>query len=281
MITVVVPTIRPKLYKEFRKAWDPLFKKHDCTIVTVWDGDIPMVEGKTAKDVMGKYADTIYNYCATVRNLGFAYVAKYLNSDIIITLDDDETPIGDPIESHCNALQRLVPVSWISTATEYTRGFPYEVRNEAEVVLSHGVWEGVADWDAPTQLVLGNRPVEFYQGAIPKGIYYPMCAMNLAFKMKVLPWIYQAPVALGVVRANDILAGIVSKREIDKRGWAVVTGYSKVRHDRASNVYKNLREEAIEIGLYETFWKGDESHPYFKVYREKLQRWQKFLKETL
>ena len=229
---------------------------------------------------MDEYADVIINFNGGIRNLGFAYIARYLQDvEIIISLDDDLEPVGDTIQDHLDILEKKVPVSWISTASEYMRGFPYGVRDEAEVVLSHGVWQGVADWDAPTQLVKGNKPVTFYKGPIPKGIYYPMCVMNVAFKMKVMPYIYQAPKALGVARAGDILSGIVSKREIDRRGWAAVSGYATVNHTRASNVYKNLQQEALEIELYETFWKRDESHPYFEIYREKLKRWQEFLKK--
>lgn len=283
MTAVVVPTIveRAEIFAKFMDAWQPLFDKHDVQFIKVLDGKVPRVDNLTAKDIMGKYADCLTNHNGGIRNLGFAYVAKYLPEvDIIITLDDDEVPIGDPIQDHLDALNRHVPVSWISTATdEYMRGFPYGIRDEAEVVLSHGVWEGVADWDAATQLVRGShRPVEFYRGPIPKGIYYPMCAMNIAFKRCLLPWIFQAPWALGVNRYDDIAAGIVSKRAIDKNGWAVVTGYARVHHERASNTFTNLINEAPGLPINEVFWKGDESHPWHKIYKEKLDLWQQFLK---
>lgn len=284
-IAVIVPTIesRSEIFDTFMEAWRPLFALHGVQFIKVLDGETPTVQGvgnpMTAEEVMGEYADCLTNFNGGIRNLGFAYVAKYLKDiDYIITLDDDEIPLGDPIKDHVDALNRRVPISWMSTASEYMRGFPYGIRDEAEVVLSHGVWEGVADWDAPTQLVMGShRPVEFYKGPIPKGIYYPMCAMNIAFKPKLLPWIFQAPWALGINRYDDIAAGIVSKREIDKNGWAVVTGYSRVRHERASNTFANLRHEAPGIEINETFWEGDESHEWFKIYREKLDIWQTFL----
>lgn len=287
MICVVIPTIpeRSEIFATFMKAWQPLFDKHQVALLTVLDGDKPKLLHNglaiSAEEIMGKYASCLTNHNGGIRNLGFAYIAKYVkaNEIMIITLDDDEVPIGDPIQDHWDALQRCVPVSWMSTIVDdYPRGFPYGIREEAEVVLSHGVWEGVADWDAPTQLVKGShRPAEFYRGPIPKGIYYPMCAMNIAFKPKLLPWIFQAPWALGVNRYDDIAAGIVSKREIDKNGWAVVTGYARTRHERASNVFANLVNEAPGIPLNETFWQGDESHPWFKVYRKKLDIWQKFI----
>lgn len=263
------------------KAWQPLFDKHGIVFVEVLDGETPTVNGLSMEDVMGEYKDCLFNFNAGIRNLGFAFVAKHLDDvEYIITLDDDETPIGDPIQDHIDALSRRVPISWISTAVDdYTRGFPYAIREEAEVVLSHGVWEGVADWDAPSTLVLGaRRPIEFYKGPIPKGIYYPMCSMNLAFKRKMLPYIYHAPWTLGVNRFDDIFAGITSKRVMDEKGWAAVTGYARVEHDRASNTFKNLVDEGPGIGLNESFYLGNEEHPYFKIYKEKLERWQEFIK---
>jgi len=279
-IAVVIPTIKPGHIEKFMKAWQPLFSKHNINPLVVKDGKNPTINEFSAKQVMGKYADCLTNFSGSIRNLGFAYVVKYLPEvEAIITLDDDVEPIGDTIQDHANALKMRVPVSWISTASEYTRGFPYGIRNEAEVVLSHGVWEGIVDWDAQTQLAKGNHPVTFYKGPVPKGIYYPMCGMNLAFKIKLLPYIFHAPPALGVDRHDDIYAGIVSKREIDKRGWAAVTGYAVVNHNRTSNALENLKKEALGIELNETFWKGDESHPYFKIFRERLERWQEFIKK--
>lgn len=293
-VACVVPTIRDM--KPFMKAWQPLFDKHQIEFITVYDGKNPRVEHIEATDnynkqgeigvwdtrqIMGKYVDCLSNFNGGIRNLGFAYVAKYMPEiEYVITLDDDVRPIGDPIQDHIDALNMKVPISWMSTASEYMRGFPYEVREEAQVMLSHGVWEGVADWDAATQLVQGNHPVEFPKMPIPKGILFPCCAMNLAFRREMLPFIYQAPQALDmrIGRMDDILAGITAKREIDKQGWAAVTGYARVHHERASDVYKNLELEANGYKMYEQFWQGDESHPYFAVYKEKLALWQTYLK---
>ncbi len=93
----------------------------------------------------------------------------------------------------------------------------------------------------------------------------------------MLPYIFHAPWALGINRFDDIFAGIVSKREIDKKGWAAVTGYARVHHERASNTFTNLKHEAPGIELLEAYWRGDETHPYFKIYKEKLGTWQKYL----
>lgn len=284
-ICVVIPTIRLKNYLDFRKSWSDLFKKHDVDLITVFDGEKPYLEYQDKKysihDVMGEYEDCIFNLNSGIRNAGFALAYKLFKPDIYYTLDDDETPIGDPIQDHILALSMRVPVSWMKVGSEFTRGFPYGIRDETPVVLSHGVWEGYADWDAPTQLVLGNRKMDFYKGVIPKGIYFPMCIMNLAFKPEVLPYIYQPPMGekAGIWRFDDIWSGVVTKRAIDENRWAAVTGYARVYHQRASNVWTNIRHEGTGLELNETFWLGDETDPYFKLYEEKLSRWREFLEK--
>ncbi len=288
MIAITVPTVagREETFAGFMEAWAPLFEKHNVELVIVYDGEQPFVRHNgvdwSAKTIMGKYSEALSNFNGGIRNLGLAYIAKYLPAEIVMTLDDDTRPVGDTLQDHLNALDKRVPTSWLSTAVdEYMRGFPYGIRDEAEVVLSHGVWDNVADWDAPTQLVLGSkRHVDFYRGPIPKGIYYPMCAMNIAFKRKMLPHMFQAPqvMELNIGRADDIMCGVLSKREIDREGWAVVSGYSRVFHARASNVFKNLRLEAATIELFEDVWLGNEDHPYYKIYRKKLNLWHEFMK---
>lgn len=291
-IAIVVPTIRPQSLSVFLEKWRPLFYKHQPYILLVLDGDKPKVELEwrdkfySVHEIMGKYSGIIYNQNDGVRNLGFALIAKeYPEVEYIITLDDDCYPIEgtDPIQDHIDALNMKVPVSWMSTASEYMRGFPYAVRDEAEVVLSHGVWDGVKDWDAATQLTHGNRDVTFYKGVIPKGVLFPMCIMNVAFKRCMLPYMYQAPMGhtVGLDRFADIWCGINAKRTLDEKGWAAVSGYSTIWHDRASNVFTNLVKEAKGIGLNETYWSGDESDPYFKLYNEKRTRWEEFINKHL
>lgn len=287
-IAVVVPTIREECFEEFEVAWDKLFTKHDVTLIKVADGDSPKLECWKSRgsevtelwleDVL-ELKDLVFNKNDGVRNFGFWFTAGYLpEAEYIITLDDDTKPIGDTIQDHIDALNKRVPISWLSTASEFMRGFPYSVREEAEVVLSHGVWDGVKDWDAPTQLVLGNKSCEFYRGSIPKGIYYPMCGMNIAFKRKMLPYMYFAPMGhkVNMDRFADIWCGIESKRIVDANEWAVVTGYAKVRHDRASNVWKNLQKEARGIEANEKVWYSDfsENEEYFKLYTEKRKQWE-------
>jgi len=280
-IICVIPTYREEQIKVFKRNWEEQFKKHKVDLVVTHDGDLWMEtpEGNIkGKDFMGKYLDLAPTRISAHRNMGHAYAYKK-DYDLVVSLDDDLQPVGDTIGNHIKALQMRVPISWIPIGNRYTRGFPYGVRSEAEVVFSHGIWSGCADLDAPTQLVCGTPKMTFYKMAIPKGVLFPCSGMNVAFKKKAIPYLMWGHREEGIARFDDIVMGIFAKREFDKRNWAVVTGYSKVYHERMSNVFKNLQNESLGIEVFEKFWQGDESHPYFKKYRENIKRWQEFLEK--
>lgn len=310
MIAVVVPTIRPQSFAIFMSKWSKLFSKYRVAVFPVFDGEevryTSFREGKLEEriGVPEEYKDVIFNLNDGVRNLGFLEAIKYSFVDVILTLDDDVYPIEgtDPIKDHLDALYeswdidtqnktpRKVPISWFTTASEYMRGFPYGVRNEAEVWVSHGVWEGVHDYDGPTQLVNGNKKAVFYKGPIPKGALFPCCGMNLAFRVEATPYMYFAPMGkkLGVQRFADIWMGVRMKRQLDIIDKAVVSGYSTVWHSRASNVFNNLEQEAKGIKWNETWWdrfatsEEDTQHiGYFAMYAEKRQQWHKIVEKIL
>lgn len=279
MIFVVVPTIRPEQLSIFKEAWREQFEKYNVKLITVHDGDMPyaMFEDRkyTIEEIMGDFDFLIYNKNDGVRNLGFALAYK-LGAEIIISLDDDTRPYGDTIGDHLKILNTRQPISWMNTAQDvYMRGFPYGIRNEAEVVFSHGVWNGVADFDASTQLVLGSPKLTYNKLSVPKGILLPVCVMNVAFKAKILPYYYQAPMFGDINRFADIWSGIEVKKAIDKLGYAMVTGYATVYHERASNPFVNLVKEARGIGMNEEYGKDD----YFKLYQNNIKLWKKYLKE--
>lgn len=282
MIACICPTTRDRnsIYQEFFRTWKDLFEHYAVELITIYDGDDQYLETSDghridAEELLGEDSDLISKKDTACKNLGLYYVLSRTNYDRILILDDDTRPLGDTISAHMNQLDRKVPISWVSTMSEYPRGFPYGLRDEAEVVISHGVWEGVPDWDAPTQLVMGNRSVTFPQIVIPKHAYFPMCGMNLMVKRKAIPYLYFAPPWKEMGRCDDIFAGVVMKNELDKENLAAVSGFATVKHERASNVFKNLQKEALFIELNETFWQGNTTHPYFSSYLEKYTRWKK------
>jgi reversibly glycosylated polypeptide / UDP-arabinopyranose mutase len=302
-IWIVTPTVREDSFARFTSEWNELFNHHNVILVKVQDGETPELhihdysDNSTEKYVFEKDTDNeldnlFYNYTDGIRNLGFYYVAQNGSlDDVIITMDDDVYPYdNDPIQSHLEVLGRYVPTSWMSSTVfgeEYMRGMPYEVRNESEVLVSHGVWENVPDLDAPTQLVKGIKPegYEFARTVVPKGIYFPFCIMNVAFKMQAMPYMYQAPSGRtcphGIDRFADIWCGINLVRYAQEHNFAIVTGYATIWHDRASNVFENLKKENKGICLNEHYWKGVESDPYYELYNNQRKLWEKTINQLL
>jgi hypothetical protein len=120
-----------------------------------------------------------------------------------------------------------------------------------------------------------------------------MCGMNVAFKSKAAPFMYLAPTGhrtANIHRFDDIWCGIVGKRHLDAKGWAVVTGRAAVIHSRASNVFKNIQLEAKGLEYNEVFYEGFEpaieyarqqgDHgmvDYLEKYQEFEARWRGFV----
>lgn len=313
-IVVVTPTIRPESMVSFREAWAAIFAKHAVTLITVWDGEVPRIEYSdstcrgpaiTTGFDLGlnlDHADLFCRHTDACRNLGFV-AAAHMAPDFILTLDDDchpPRPDGwngipecyDPIQAHLDILAKRVPISWMNTAMGdlYLRGVPYGVRDEAPVMLSHGVWVGTPDFDGETQLRLeaeGRLPhsLHYHQGPVPKGVPFPLCGMNVMVRREALPYFYFAPMGpdTGITtvelvnntgrlieegelvtddmvvekkvpalhRFGDIWMGVHLKRQFDELGWACYTGGSTVLHMRASDARKNAEQEKLGRGWNE------------------------------
>ena len=272
-----MPSHKQELTELFYNNWKHLFEKHNVEFILVDDSrDVPLVELSSGEKITIK-TNLISNKCAGVRQLGFLYIAKFLpDIEYILTFDTDTAPIGDPIQDHIDQLNRRVPISWISTSTDmFMRGFPYGVREEAPVMLSHGVWETVPDYDAPTQLLTPKdfKPT-YYKGVIPKGIFAPICGMNIGFRREALPHIYFAPVGKfrGAERFDDIWMGLEVIKDFAKLGWAITTGYARVDHLRASNVFTSLTKEAVGIAKNEEYWQGKYDE-WYKGFIKKRKQW--------
>jgi len=291
-ISVIVPTTidRSEIFNTFLEGWKDQFTKYNVNIIKVIDGDdVKLIDNSQNRIVHLKdypeLEEIIFNKNDGVRNFGFYYAYVTYNSDYYITLDDDVLPEGDTIGNHISILNKKVPTTkWINTLQDiYPRGFPYNIREESPVMVSHGVWNTNLDLDAPTQLLYGvDFKSNFNKLAIPSGCYIPMCGMNLAWSKDVMKYMYFAPMGykVGIDRFADIWLGVVLKDKLDLDKFAMVTGYSEVKHTRASNVWANLKKEAQGLEYNEFFYKNNELNEYFKMYKEKRTRWEDLINET-
>ncbi len=310
MIAVVVPSNRPERLQEFEDAWRPLFRRHGVTLVRVVDGDDPQCRISFSTDITytcttvplsstpEEWQSVVYNKNDGVRNFGFLQACKFNpRPDVILTLDDDVKPIPgtDPIQEHLDKLKERPVITWTTHYTPAPRGAPYGIRDGVEVWVSVGGWTKNPDYDAPTQLVFGNREGLSKPMCVHRGVFFPLCGMNVAFKTEALPYLYFAPMGekVGVHRFGDIWMGLRLKAELDRLDKAIVLGYATIEHTRASNVFVNLEQEAKGIRWNETMWKlvrgngfaGEdvdvEQSAYWRLWDDRYKQWNKIVTELL
>jgi hypothetical protein len=291
---LVVPTIRSL---HFFKEWKDQFK--DCHIVIVEDNPTVKIETPavpslsfthyTWKDIAADFGSNEWIFSrknAGIRSYGF-WKAYNKGADIIITLDDDCYPTdNDYIARHISNLSIKTPEKWFPTFIHpdflYTRGFPYSVRNKHPAVISHGLWSNKIDLDGKTEALHPNLNIPAYplmQTIVPRGEYFPMCSMNLAFRREITPLMFFPLMgsgpderAWGYDRFDDIWAGIFAKKICDHLGLSVVNGSPFVEHRKSSDVQKNIQKEKRGIRINETLWENADCMVLTKITPEDCYR---------
>jgi hypothetical protein len=272
---VVVPTVREASVAGFLEAWcDEL---SEATVLVVEDRPEPSfslgadnvrhLAWCDIEEQLGEAAWIIPRGTGCVRSFG-CWLAHRMQPDMIVALDDDTRP--DPahagfLDAHWSRLQTASEPAWVSTLdAARPRGMPYFATDrEAQVVLNHGLWNGVPDFDAATQLVASRVDIAagWSDRTIPRGAYFPMCSMNIAWRTQFTAAMYFLLMGPDYPfdRFGDIWGGVLAKRVADHLGLAVNSGSPGVLHERASNVFANLRKESRGLEANETFWRAVDS----------------------
>jgi reversibly glycosylated polypeptide / UDP-arabinopyranose mutase len=273
-VCIVVPTVREECMQQFLSAWEPEFANQELIVVE----DNPertfrlttgaQVTHYCWRDIEAELGDRSWivpRRTDCVRSFGY-WQAWRRQPDFIVTLDDDcMPPAGGPrgfLRAHWQRLEQGGHHdAWVSTTSgTIPRGVPYQARARSQrCVVNHGLWTNVIDYDAVTQLSQVRTPTEvgFPDQTIPRGAYFPMCGMNLAWRPELTPALYFLLMGRdhGVDRFGDIWAGLLCKRICDHLGLAINSGSPTVHHARASNVWANLRKEAPGMERNETLWR--------------------------
>lgn len=240
LVRIVVPWVRVEQRDLFCKEWN--ISTSDPRIVFQRDVDR---EGSGA-----------------TKNKGIARAIEQ-GASVVIILDDDCFPydgqsIEQFIDAHVAALQPQ-PVEMFEAVTDPpSRGTPYfRAAIEMPVAASMGFWTEIGDHCAVRQLALDSAPMTFHRRAVYQR-YFPLCGMNLAFRPAGWePW-WQF---IEVPRFDDIWMGWLWQREAYWRGHCFNLAGPLVRHSRQSNVWANLREEAVHLEANETLWRKIAMHP--------------------
>ena len=264
--SIVVPTIREDCIIDFVDVWDEQFQDHQLIVVedneeksfSLSDSYISHYSRAEIEADLGEAAWIIPERSSAIKSYGI-YKAFESGSDIIVVLDDDCYPTGPGfLAEHMVRLSGVEMQAWVSTISGIKpRGMPYyETKRRVEPVLNHGLWLDELDLDAPTRLVIGIGPVDFLDFVVPRGAYFPMCGMNIAFKREIAPAMYFLLMGKDYPydRFDDIWCGIFMKRICDHLGYWVSTGRPMVKHRRASDVWVNLQKETPGLMLNETLW---------------------------
>ena len=270
---VVVPTNRPDRFADFISSWGHVFKRHNVYLIVVQD--LPEHNPEIADAIQGRgiahemhdwgtiTAKHIPHRTDMVRSWGI-YRAWATGREYTLTLDDDVSPSGDLFAAYEKVFRdgaphsRYFDVGALTSFGGHLRGFPFKDRKPAEVVVQYGGWDGILDYDAPTQLA-GVKEQEWFTRIVvpvPVGAAVTTCIMNAAWRTEYAPIMWQLPLFDGRFnRFGDIWSGLLQKRTLDVTGGVmVVNGNATVQHVRASDPVANLEREAPGIGPNEGLW---------------------------
>lgn len=319
-VALVIPTIRENCFKDFVERWErvKLFDHIDRFILMednpkktfgcAFEGKM-VVQHNSWEDISASLKDDewiIPRRSDTVRSFGYleAYRSK---CDLILTLDDDCYPPNveqDEVEYNGIGFLKMhaEPLiqgrsRWFNTLTSVKpRGIPfYNTGRTSNVIVNHGLWTNVLDYDAPFQLANPiKEDFQFDSRVVPAGLYFPMCGMNVMWKREATVLMYHLLMGrrkamlertdtdkdgllkLPFDRFGDIWCGIFMKKIADMSNRLVTTGMPYIRHERASNPFANLKKEANGIEVNEDLWEhvdsfrmhDDDMFSYANMYSE-------------
>jgi hypothetical protein len=82
----------------------------------------------------------------------------------------------------------------------------------------------------------------------------------------------------GAERFDDIWMGLELVKDFERLGWAILSGYARVNHLRASNVFTSLEKECTGIKMNELYWTGQYDKWYLS-FLKKRKLWYNLVNE--
>jgi hypothetical protein len=208
---------------------------------------------------LGKDAWIISHKTSSGKSFGFLKAFQD-GADIIISLDHDCYPDQkNSLRKHVKALSEKVTLGWLPSVNVPTRGYPYRIRNQSQVVLNHGVWSNIPDFDGPQMLQFPDvrfPAVKYDSTVIPLHNYFPLCGMNFAFTrdITVLNYFLLMGPDWPFDRFDDIWAGIFIKKITDHFKVAIKSGAPSIHHDKGTDPFVAVKKEANGLEVNEWLW---------------------------
>ena len=218
------------------------------------------------------------------RNFGYLRAIE-LDSDIVITIDDDNLPLKDKswLTLHLATLTFTLPQVYsenriinpcnllkLNHPGIYSRGYPlsqyyfdnYKPTSGRDIsLLNMGLWLNKPDVDSYMNLMYPDLKSEGFTetySVIPsENNYIPLNTQNTSFKKKLSIFhnLYMEPSLIH--RYDDIWIGLIVQRLMHKMGDSVSFGCPIVEHRRNTHNYaKDLRVEFNGIVLNDRMWRS-------------------------
>ncbi|MEM9735440.1 MAG: hypothetical protein AAF908_02405 [Pseudomonadota bacterium] len=230
-----------------------------------------------AQEAMGTKCSEVIGWNSIQRRNLALLQAISRGADVIVTVDDDNLPMGpdyiDRLEALFSApfhgLSGETRPGWFNAcslfdADLYHRGYPLDKRDgaeelvlspvwDAEIGVAAGLWLGDPDIDATTRLVNGPIYRSLSDVAAAGVVALPETwtvfnSQNTAYRRELAPLMMVAP---GLGRYDDIWGAYIAKRILRESPWSVHFGPPVVWQQRnEQNVLVNLEKEIM--GMRET-----------------------------
>lgn len=269
-IVAGIPSNRPELCKKAVEAWKATGQFDEIWVM--WDHTLNPPNGLSIPanrilDHSEREPRCIPTGSGCCRSRLVLEAWKNPDVEWLVHLDDDVLPDRGRWPTELRTPHNWL-ARWQTVSTELrfpTRGMPYAIRAQERLPkLVHGVWCGMPDLDAINQLAWMGDPIPRFDGkSIPMqhGRYFPMSSMAVAIHRDLFPASYFLWMGkdLPLNKYGDIWCGVILKRICDHFGWLVTSGAPVVYHERASNVWENLRQECKCIEENEHWWEDVEA----------------------
>ncbi len=234
----------------------------------------------TDQDKLGYSCSKIIGWNKIMRRNIALLEAIKLKPDIIISIDDDNLPLGDDYFKSFSSFfanpfsgvmvnndTRWFNIGCLLDPQIFHRGFPYEQRHSSHIFrlesvmnkrigIASGLWLGDPDIDAVDRIVRHPTVLHIsdllYTGVIVNNTHFaPINSQNTAFTYEIAPLMM---VLIGVGRFDDIWASYIAERIMMETDYYVHYGRPFVWQERNKhNQWKNLHDELFGMEWTQKF----------------------------
>ena len=276
-LTCVVAISNEKSFRKFHKAWSNELEGQKLIIIEnnagktfqIKDEDITHLSWVDIDSDLGKNYWIIPRNSPALISYG-CWKATKRGAEIIVILDENSEPGNKPVlKRHAEVLNSHEEENaWTEILKNIKpKGVPFHNRNrKLPIALNHGMWTENAVLDAATELSLNSDSPEISvnETIIPRGHYFSMSSINLAFTSDIAPLMYFLLMGdeYPFEGFGDIWCGVIAKKILDHLNLGCRSGDPFVKNFKEIDIWKSLRSEASTLPVNESLWEKIDSYVF-------------------